>query len=284
MSQYIVDVTSENFQQVILEGSTRQPVLVDFWADWCGPCKQLTPILEKLANEYQGRFLLAKINCDEQQMIAAQFGVRSLPTVYLVDKGQPVDGFSGAQPESAIRAFLDQHLPDPLQSEVDEAMSLLAAGDSQGAIAKLKSAAQTAKEPHPVNVILAKAYIQENRLDDAESLLAIIPTVYHDADYQSVKAELELKKNAADTPAIRELSEQLQRNPADDHGRLKLAVQLHAVGRHKEALETLLVILRKDLNFADGEAKKTFMDILSVLGQGNALAAQYRRALFSLLY
>jgi putative thioredoxin len=284
MSQYIVNVTAENFQQVILESSTKQPVLVDFWADWCGPCKQLTPILEKLANEYQGRFILAKVNCDEQQMIAAQFGVRNLPTVYLVDKGQPVDGFSGAQPETVIRTFLEQHLPDPIQGEMDEAMTLLAAGDTQGAITKLKSAAQIAKEPHPINVILAKAYILENRLDDAERLLATIPTVYRDADYQSVKSELELKKNAADTPAIRELNEQLNRNPADDHLRLQLAVQLHSVGRNKEALETLLVILRKDLGFADGEAKKTFMDILSVLGQGNVLAAQYRRALFSLLY
>lgn len=284
MSQYIVNVTSENFQHIILEGSTKQPVLVDFWADWCGPCKQLTPILEKLANDYQGRFLLAKINCDEQQMIAAQFGVRSLPTVYLVDKGQPVDGFSGAQPESAIRAFLDQHLPDPIQSEVDEAMVLLTSGDTSAAITKLKSAAHSAKEPHPINVLLAKAYISDNRLDDAESLLAAIPTVYRDSDYQSVQAELDLKKNAADTPAIRKLNEQLHNNPADDDLRLQLAVQLHAVGRNKEALEALLVILKKDLNFAEGKAKKTFTDILAVLGQGNTLAAHYRRALFSLLY
>jgi putative thioredoxin len=284
MSQYIVNITTENFQQVILEDSKKQPVLFDFWADWCGPCKQLTPILEKLANEYQGRFLLAKVNCDEQQMIAAQFGVRNLPTVYLVDKGQPVDGFSGAQSESTIRAFLDQHLPDPIQSEVDEAVALLAAGDTQSAIAKLKAATQNAKEPHPINVILAKAYILDTRLDDAESLLATIPSSYRDAEYQSVKAALELKKNAADTPAIRELNAQLADNPTDDNVRLQLAVQLHSVGRHKEALETLLVILKKDLNFADGEAKKTFMDILSVLGQGNVLATHYRRALFSLLY
>lgn len=284
MSQYIVNVTSENFQHIILEGSTKQPVLVDFWADWCGPCKQLTPILEKLANDYQGRFLLAKINCDEQQMIAAQFGVRSLPTVYLVDKGQPVDGFSGAQPESAIRAFLDQHLPDPIQSEVDEAMVLLTSGDTSAAITKLKSAAHSAKEPHPINVLLAKAYISDNRLDDAESLLAAIPTVYRDSEYKSVQAELDLKKNAADTPAIRKLNEQLHNNPADDDLRLQLAVQLHAVGRNKEALEALLVILKKDLNFAEGKAKKTFTDILAVLGQGNTLAAHYRRALFSLLY
>jgi putative thioredoxin len=284
MSQYIVNVTAENFQQIILEGSLKQPVLVDFWADWCGPCKQLTPVLEKLAHEYQGRFLLAKINCDEQQIIATQFGVRSLPTVYLVDKGQPIDGFSGAQPESTIRAFLDQHLPDPIQAEVDEAMTLLTTGDTQGAITKLKSAAQVAKEPHSINVMLAKAYTLDNRLDEAESLLATIPTLYRDADYQSVKAELELKKNAADTPAIRELNEQLNSNPTDNRLRLQLAVQLHAVGRNKEALETLLIILQQDLNFADGEAKKTYMDILSVLGQGNALAAQYRRALFSLLY
>ena len=112
-SAHIVEIDESNAQQLLIDESMTRPVVVDFWADWCGPCKQLMPILEKLADEYQGAFLLAKVNADEQQMLAQQLGVRSLPTVMVIKEGQPIDGFSGAQPESAVREMLDKHLPSP---------------------------------------------------------------------------------------------------------------------------------------------------------------------------
>jgi putative thioredoxin len=139
-ANYIVDVGEGNAQTLLIEESLKRPVVVDFWADWCGPCKQLMPILEKLAAEYQGAFLLAKVNADEQQMLAQQLGVRSLPTVMIIKDGQPVDGFSGAQPESAVRDMLDKHVPSPQIDALAEAEQLLAEGDIPGALALYRGA------------------------------------------------------------------------------------------------------------------------------------------------
>ena len=127
-ANHVVDIDESNAQTLLIEESLNRPVVVDFWADWCGPCKQLMPILEKLAAEYQGAFLLAKVNADEQQMLAQQLGVRSLPTVMVIKDGQPVDGFSGAQPESAVREMLDKHVPSPQADALAEAEQLMAEG------------------------------------------------------------------------------------------------------------------------------------------------------------
>ena len=139
-SAHIVEIDESNAQQLLIDESMTRPVVVDFWADWCGPCKQLMPILEKLADEYQGAFLLAKVNADEQQMLAQQLGVRSLPTVMVIKEGQPIDGFSGAQPESAVREMLDKHLPSPQADALMEAEKLLAEGDIPAALALYRSA------------------------------------------------------------------------------------------------------------------------------------------------
>jgi putative thioredoxin len=139
-SAHIVEIDESNAQQLLIEESMTRPVVVDFWADWCGPCKQLMPILEKLAGEYQGAFLLAKVNADEQQMLAQQLGVRSLPTVMVIKDGQPIDGFSGAQPESAVREMLDKHLPSPQADALAEAEQLMAEGDIPAALALYRGA------------------------------------------------------------------------------------------------------------------------------------------------
>ena len=139
-SAHIVEIDESNAQQLLIEESMTRPVVVDFWADWCGPCKQLMPILEKLAGEYQGAFLLAKVNADEQQMLAQQLGVRSLPTVMVIKDGQPIDGFSGAQPEPAVREMLDKHLPSPQADVLVEAERLLAEGDIPAALALYRAA------------------------------------------------------------------------------------------------------------------------------------------------
>ncbi|WP_115718579.1 thioredoxin family protein [Gallaecimonas mangrovi] len=284
MSQYIVDVTSENFQQVILEASSHQPVLVFFYVQGHEPCDSLSPALADLANEYQGGFTLAKVDCNAEQMLAAQFQIQAVPTLYLVRDGRPVDGLAGPQTKDAVAQMLDKHVEAPLDPDFEAGLALLEAGNTAEAIAKLSQAMQTAQDPHPVKLALIHAYLQENRLDEAEQLLGTIAMKDQDADYKGLLSELQLKKDAADTPEIRSLTDALAENPDDNALRLKLAVQLHAAGRNEEALDSLMTILRTDLNFQDGEAKKTCLDILSALGQGNALAAKYRRQLFSLLY
>ena len=134
---HIVDIDETNAQQLLIEESHNRPIVVDFWADWCEPCKQLMPLLEKLADEYAGAFLLAKVNADEQQMLASQLGVRSLPTVMVIKDGQPVDGFAGAQPETAVREMLEKHLPSPWNAKIAEATELLDSGDTAAALALL---------------------------------------------------------------------------------------------------------------------------------------------------
>ncbi|WKE67290.1 tetratricopeptide repeat protein [Gallaecimonas kandeliae] len=284
MSQYSFDATLENVQQQLLEASFAQPILVAFHVKGHGPSEQLLALAENLAGQYQGRFLLAKVDCDAQQMLAAQFQIQSVPTLYLVDQGRPIDGLAGPQTEQSLKALLDKHLPAPVDPDLEAGLAALDAGDSTGAISHLSQAAHNAADPYPVQLALARAYLLAQRLDEAQKLLAGFPLAQQDGDYKALVAELTLKQDAADSPEIRELSQALEAAPEDNGLRLKLAVQLSAAGRHEEALEALLAILRADLGFQNGEAKQTCLDILATLGQGNALAAKYRRQLFSLLY
>ena len=176
-ANYIVDIDESNAQTLLIEESQKRPVIVDFWADWCAPCKQLMPILEKLAAEYQGAFLLAKVNADEQQMLAQQLGVRSLPTVMVIKDGQPVDGFSGAQPESAVRDMLDKHVPSPRADSLVEAEQLLAEGDIPGALALFRGAWEDSGQKPEFTMAYAGALITASRLDEAEALLSDIKMV-----------------------------------------------------------------------------------------------------------
>jgi putative thioredoxin len=196
-ANYIVDIDESNAQTLLIEESQKRPVIVDFWADWCAPCKQLMPILEKLAAEYQGAFLLAKVNADEQQMLAQQLGVRSLPTVMVIKDGQPVDGFSGAQPESAVRDMLDKHVPSPQADSLVEAEQLLAEGDIPGALALFRGAWEDSGQKPEFTMAYAGALITASRLDEAEALLSDIKMVDQDARYQQLMAQIELQRQAA---------------------------------------------------------------------------------------
>ena len=201
-SAHIVDIDESNAQQLLIEESMTRPVVVDFWADWCEPCKQLMPILEKLVTEYQGAFLLAKVNADEQQMLAQQLGVRSLPTVMVIKDGQPIDGFSGAQTESAVREMLDKHLPSPQAGALAEAEQLLADGDIPGALALFRSAWEESGQKSDMTLAYAGALVTANRLDDAESLLKGIRLADQDARYEQLMAQIELGREAARSPEM----------------------------------------------------------------------------------
>ncbi|GAA0372282.1 chaperedoxin [Bowmanella denitrificans] len=278
----IVNIDLNNFQQVMLEASQQKLVMVDFWADWCEPCKNLMPILEKLAGEYASDLILAKVNCDEQQQIAMQFGVRSLPTVILVKDGQPIDGFAGLQSESEIRTLLEKHLPSPADNLLEQARQSLADGDAQQAFTLAKQALDLDSQRADIKLVLVEAYLDLGRLPQARELLDSITMVDQDAQYQSLKGRLELAEQAADTPEIKALQDALAQAPDDLALKVKLAVQLQQAGRVEEALELLLAVLQKDLAFAD--AKKVMLDSLNALPAGDPLASRYRRRLYSLLY
>ncbi|EOC0060544.1 co-chaperone YbbN [Cronobacter turicensis] len=281
--QNIINLSEANLHQ-ILEQSMNVPVLFYFWSDRSQHCQQLTPVLEKLANQYQGLFILAKVDCDNEQAIAGQFGLRAIPTVYLFSQGQPVDGFQGPQPEEAIRALLDKVLPREEELKAQEAMALMQEGKNADALPLLKDAWQMSNQASEIGLLLAQVQIALNRSEDAEAVLKTIPLQDQDTRYQSLVAQIDLLKQAADTPEIQQLQQQVQQNPDDAQLASQLALQLHQVGRNEEALELLFVHLKKDLNAADGQARKMFQEILAALGTGDALASKYRRQLYSLLY
>ncbi|WP_346839348.1 thioredoxin [Microbulbifer sp. SAOS-129_SWC] len=284
MNEYIVDVTAENAQQVLIEESMKRPVVVDFWADWCEPCKQLMPVLEKLAGEYAGQFLLAKVNADTEQMLAGQLGVRSLPTVMVLKDGQPVDGFAGAQPEKQIREMLDKYLPKPWDQKLEQGKALVAEGKLDEALPLLRQAYTESGEQPDFAKQLAAVLLEQNRVQEAETVLGKILLADQDSDYQQLMSQLELKQQAADSPEIQALQQAVEQNPDDYKSAMELAVQYSQNHRHQEALDLLLNILRNDLNFADGAAKQAYLDMVKSLGAGDPLATQYQRKLMTLLY
>jgi putative thioredoxin len=284
MSELVVEVTRENAQRVLIEESLTRPVLIDFWAEWCSPCKMLLPILDKLVREYDGQVLLAKVNCDEQQAIAGQFGVRSLPTVLLMKDGQPVDGFVGAQPEPAVRAMLEKHLPKPWDALLAKARALVEQGDFDAALDPARRAYEDSKQRSDAAKLYASVLIELKRTDEAQVVLDSIPMVDQDAEYDQLLSELTLKQQAADTPEIRALLDAREKAPDDLDIAYQLAVQFSQAGRSREALELLMDIVRTEREFKDGEARKTLLDIIRALGKGNPLAAEYQRKLFSLMY
>jgi putative thioredoxin len=282
--QNIVEINLENAQAQLIDESFKRPVLVDFWADWCAPCKSLMPVLEKLANEYQGQFLLAKVNADEQNMIAAQFGVRNLPTVILIKDGQPLDGFVGAKSEIEVRDILAKYLPKPWEKDLLQAQQSMQAGDFNGALSLLRQVHEASAQAPFVSCLLAQVLVELNRIEEAEALLKTVKMADQDALYQQVLAQLQLRQQAAKTPELAALEEAHAREPENLDIAYQLALQLYQEHYHRPALELLYKVLQANRQFADGAARKTYTDILASLGKGDPLAIEFQRKLFTLLY
>jgi len=284
MNPNIVDVTQENAQQVLVDASQTRPVVVDIWAEGHPDCAAQSPLLEALANEYNGQFLLAKLNAAENQGIVQQLGVQSLPMVMVFSGGQPVDGLGGPQAEPALRDLLDKFLPKPWDLLFTQAQELLAESKVADAIAPLREAYETSSQRADIAFVLAHSYLELNRCGEAEAVLDNVKMADQDSQYQQLLSQLELKKEAAKSPEIQALEAKVAGNPDDKESRYQLAVQYSQTGQNREALELLLALLKGELNYADGAAKKTYQDVLATLGKGDSLAVEFQRKLYTLLY
>jgi putative thioredoxin len=282
---FVFDVTTERFQQLVLENSMHVPVLVDFWAEWCNPCKALMPTLAKLADEYQGKFLVAKVNTEQEQQLAAHFQVRSIPSVKLFHQGQIVDEFMGALPETEIRSFLDKHIPRESDALLNKADALLLQGDAESAGALLKQASEIDPESPRVRLSYARYMATLGKLDKAEKLLTTLPAeVRNTPEVAAILARIEIDRTTADSPPPEELEKRLQANPADSEA-------LHLLASHKVmdndfegALELLMILLQKDRSYGDNAAQKEMLRIFELLGGQGELVKRYRNRMFNFLH
>lgn len=257
----VVDVDEATFEQVVIEGSKERPVVVDLWASWCGPCKTLGPILEKVADERQGAFLLAKLDVDANQVVASAFGVQSIPTVIAFKDGEPVNGFVGSYPEEAVNEFIDLLVPTAAELEVEEAQAEEAVGDLEGAETDYRDALSKDPKNQDAAVGLARILVERDELDAATDLLApFLP----DPDAERVMATIRVR-GWADAPG---------------EGPLGAARSLAAAGRWREAFEAMLAALGSDRD----EARATMLDAFASLGDDDALVVEFRRKLASALF
>lgn len=287
----VKDATSVSFAKDVLDASKTALVLVDFWAPWCAPCKQLTPVLEKVVRSYGGKVRLVKINTDEHPGIAGQLRIQSLPTVYAFKDGRPLDGFTGAQPESAIRQIIDRLIGPVDDGDADlEAVltsgdEALAAGDLPGA-AEVYAAVLDADQGNVRALLgLTKVYIQSGDLTRAEATLDVIaPDKRKHTAYDSVKAMLDLAKKAGTTDNSAELEARLTANPADHQARSDLAVALAARGDKEQAVEHLIEIVRRDRNWNEQAARQQLVQLFEAWGPKDPCTLEGRRKLASLLF
>ncbi len=283
-SPYIVEVTEQNYQQAVVEQSHRVPVLVDFWASWCQPCQMLMPVLARLAEEYGGRFILAKVNTEEQQNLAASFGIRSIPTVKLFKNGRPVDEFAGALPESEIRAFLDRHIPRESDAQVEQARALLGRGQAEEALALLEAARQSDPDNPNIDIARAQTLAVLGRFDEAETILDKLPLDQQDdPQVKALRAMLLFDRLAAEAPPPDELAKRLEADPDDHEARYLLAAHKVMARDHQSALDLLLELMRKNRKFRDDAARKAMVAIFDLLGD-DPLVARYRSKMTNLLF
>lgn len=285
---YIFDISgAASFEQLVIENSFHKPVLVDFWAEWCAPCKALMPLLAKITEEYRGELLLAKVNCDIEQDIVMRFGIRSLPTVVLFKNGQPVDGFAGAQPESAIREMLKPHVAEPAAPQADPfeaAQALFAEGRIGEAETALKALLAEDNSHAAALILYARCLAERGELGEAELVLDAVKSDEHKAALAGARAQLTFLRQAAALPDAAELKSRLARDAGDDEACYQLAIQQLARQQYEAALDALLGLFVRNRGYAEGLPHKTLLQVFDLLGNEHPLVTLYRRKLYQAIY
>jgi len=285
----VKDTTTQTFVKDVIEESKRQPVLVDFWAEWCGPCKQLGPVLEKVVKAAKGKVKLVKMDIDKHPAIPGQLGIQSIPAVFAFVNGQPIDGFMGALPEAQVKAFIERVTKDRLSGEeadlVKAADAALAQGDAAGA-AEIY-AEVLAEEPGNVPALagLARAYVATGAIEQAKQTLALVPEAKrNDAAVAAARAALEVAEQAKSVGPITELEQKVAANPLDHQARFDLAVALNGKGQRQEAVDNLLAIVKRDRKWNDDGARKQLVQFFEAWGPTDEATVNGRKKLSSILF
>ncbi|WP_410681448.1 co-chaperone YbbN [Avibacterium paragallinarum] len=283
MSHYILDITEQNLTEV-LQQSQQMPLALVFYAPSHADSLSFTQVLERYTDKYQGQFVLGKINCETEQMVAAQFRIQALPTTYLFKEGQALDAFQGVLDEAALEQHLSLILPKEEEIKFNQALDFLSVQNYDAALPLLKEAWEASEHKNSdIALLYAETYIAMKKVEPAQEILNRIPLQDRDSRWQGLQAQIELLIKAADTPEIQQLQQDFAKNPSPEIA-LKLALQLHQTHRNEEALDLLFSLLKQDLTVLNGEVKQEFLSILAAIGNNDPITNKYRRLLYSLLY
>ena len=289
----IIEVITENFMAEVIERSKETPVIVDFWAPWCEPCKQLTPIIEKIIKEKNGNVILAKMNIDESPEVAQQLKIQSIPAVMAFNDGQPVDGFVGVQPEKNISEFVNKisslKNSSTIEENINAGKNYIDEGDLETAALVFSEILKIESENISAKSLLARCLLRSDQLSEAENLINnISPDAEKNQDYVSVRSEVEIFKNAKNNPISNkqeeELKESIKNNPKNYQLKLDLSKLLIAKGENENAINELLEIIEVDAKWNDGAARKQLIEIFNILGNENILVIEGRKKLSSMLF